>query len=114
MDRTLGDLEKTLLYALVAGGPESSGLALRKEVRRRTGRDLSPGGVYTALGRLENRGLVCSEIASGPKARRGRPARLYTITPVGAELLAEVERVMRAMAEGLSDPLEALTRRRPV
>lgn len=110
MGRALGELEQTLLYALIAAGPDTPGLTLRREVRRRSGRDLAPGAVYTALGRLEDRGLVASHLVDGGSARGGRPARLYSIRPAGAKELAEAYRHVEAMAEGLTGRLFALAR----
>ncbi len=107
MGRALGELEVTLLYALMALGDDAPGLALRQEVRVRSGRDLSPGAVYTALGRMEDRGLIESVLAEGGDSRSGRPIRLYTLLAAGTEALTEAHRHIRAMSHGLGDALTA-------
>jgi DNA-binding PadR family transcriptional regulator len=105
MPRALGELELTLLFALLAEGPQAAGLDLRRAVRERSGRDLAPGAVYTALTRLEERGLVASRLEAGDEARGGRPRRRYTLEPQGATELRAAYRHMQTMARGLQAKL---------
>ncbi len=62
MSDSLGRFEELILLALLRLGPEGYGLAVRREVEERTGRDISTGALYTALKRLEKRGLVSSKV----------------------------------------------------
>ena len=64
----LGEFEQLLLFALLRLDEPAYGVTIRREIERRTGRKPSPGAVYTALERLERRGLVTSWLGS---SRRG-------------------------------------------
>ena len=59
MQRFLGEFEQLLLLALLTTD-ETYGVEIRRAIEERTGRTISPGAVYTALDRLERRGLVRS------------------------------------------------------
>ena len=52
-------------------------MAIHDEILARTGRDVSPGAIYTTLGRLEERGLVRA-IVVAPSPRSGSDARANT------------------------------------
>src|SRR5215475_9070637 len=67
--RRFGELEQTLLYAVVALEDEpqgASGPTIRALIARRTGRSISPGAIFTALARLEERGFVSSVLGDPP------------------------------------------------
>lgn len=109
MDKGLGEFEHLLLLALL-GLPEERayGLHIREEVERRTGRDLSSGAVYTALERLESKGLVASRYSEPTPERGGRRKRLFRLLPNGEVALAQATRELRAMSRGLVPRLDAL------
>src|ERR1044071_3738370 len=62
MPERLGSLEQLLLLALLRLGDDAYGVPIRDEIEERTGRVISPGAIYTALDRLETRGLVRSRL----------------------------------------------------
>ena len=47
MRASLGRFEELILLALLRLGPDAYGLALRREVEERTGREVSTGALYT-------------------------------------------------------------------
>ena len=55
----LGEFEQLLLLALLHED-DAYGASIRTAIEARTGRVVSPGAIYTALDRLERRGLVAS------------------------------------------------------
>ena len=98
----LGPFEQVLLYAVLhlqddedAG---ASGPAIRKTIEAETGRVLSPGAVYTALGRLEDRGFVRSELGEPTPERGGKRKRHYRLRPSGAAALRSAESTLARMA----------------
>jgi DNA-binding PadR family transcriptional regulator len=108
MRRYLGEFEQLLLFALVQLEGDGYGSEIRRVIEARTGRELSPGAIYTALDRLESRGLV-SSILGEPTARRGgKRKRYYRIEPAGAELLRRSQEALARMARGLKPRLESL------
>ena len=76
MADVLGTFEQAVLVALVrpstALGKEGYGRAVWKEVQLRLDRPVSAGAVYATLDRLEQKGLISSEIRAGDDARGGR------------------------------------------
>ena len=58
----LGEFEQLVLIALLRLGDEAYGMAVRREIEARAGRDVSIGAVYATLDRLESKGLVRSRL----------------------------------------------------
>lgn len=102
----LGEFEKLLLLALLRLDEPSYGVVVRREIERRTGRRVSPGAVYTALERLERRGLVSSWLGEPTAVRGGKRKRYYQLEPAGRESLRRSQETMRRMSEGLAVHVE--------
>jgi DNA-binding PadR family transcriptional regulator len=76
MSNTIGAFEQQILLALMHLGSDAYGVTIREAIEERTGRPISAGALYTALDRLEKRGLVLTAaydslqlMAAGLKAR---------------------------------------------
>jgi DNA-binding PadR family transcriptional regulator len=108
MDRSLGEFEQVLLFALVELDDESDGAAIRRHIEKRAGRIVSPGAVYVAMDRMEARGLVTSRVETTPPELGGRRKKYYRLEPAGARALDRSHRLLTAMARGLSGRLAAL------
>ena len=102
----LGAFEQLLLLALVRLGDDTYGVPIRQEIEGRTGRLVSPGAIYTALDRLETRGLVRSRLGDASAERGGKRKRLYRLTARGAGAIAQAHSTMAQMAQGLKPKLE--------
>lgn len=98
----LGEFEQLLLFALLRLGEPGYGVTIRREIERRTGREVSPGAVYTALDRLESRGLVSSWLGEPTAVRGGKRKRYYRLEPAGRESLKRTQEAMSRMVEGLN------------
>ena len=103
-----GDFEQLLLFALMRLGDEAHGRAIRELLLERTGREVSPGAIYTALDRLEEQGLVSSWLGERTPSRGGRRRRHYRLEPAGEVALASAWRASRSMAEGFEGRLESV------
>ena len=101
----LGAFEQLLLLALVRLGDDTYGVPIREEIEGRTGRLVSPGAIYTALHRLETRGLVRSRLGDASAERGGKRKRLYRLTARGAGAIAQAHSTMAQMAQGLKPKL---------
>ena len=101
----LGTFEQLLLLAVVRLGDDTYGVPIRAEIEARTGRAVSPGAIYTALDRLERRGLVRSALGEPNACRGGKRKRLYRLTASGAQTIAEVQGQMAEMTRGLKPKL---------
>lgn len=108
MGRALGELEQLILLALVELGSDAYGASIGREIERRTGRQVSPGAIYTALDRLGARSYVSSEVGSPTPQRGGRRRRYYRLEAEGARALERSLAVIRSMSKGLAPKLEAI------
>ena len=96
MRRFLGEFEQMLLLALLVTD-EAYGVEIRQAIEGRTGRTVSPGAVYTALDRLERRGLLSSRLGDPTPERGGMRKRYYRLLPAGRALLGESQRALARM-----------------
>ena len=100
--RRLGELEQTLLYAVMGLQDEpdgASGPTIGRLVARQTGRIISPGAIYTALTRLEHRGFVSSELGDPTPERGGKRKRQYRMRAAGEAALRAAETGLARMAK---------------
>ena len=98
MRRFLGEFEQLLLLALMHVDEEAYGVEIRRTIEERTGRTVSPGAVYTALDRLERRGLVSSRLGELTPQRGGKRKRYYRLEAVGRLLVVDSQRALLRMA----------------
>ena len=102
----LGEFEQLLLLALAHASGEIYGVEIRRLIEERAGRTVSPGAVYTALDRLERRGLVISRLGDPTAQRGGKRKRYYRLEPAGANLLRESQHALARMARAAAPELE--------
>ena len=112
MATVLGEFEQLLLLAVTRLGDQAYGVTIRQAIHDATGRDVSAGAVYTALGRLEQRGLVSSRAGESAPERTGMRRRYYAVSPDGARRVHQAVREMQAMADGLMPRLARLAGRK--
>ena len=98
----LGEFEQILLLALLQMGGRGHGVPIRLEIAGRTGRDVSAGAVYTAMERLQRRGLISSVLGDSSARRGGKRPRVYQIEPAGLEEIHRSVRTLGRMTEGLT------------
>jgi len=103
-----GSLEPIVLFALVRLGGEAHGPALVLEIEERTGRQISPGALYTVLDRLQEKGQVEGWIGDSTPERGGRRRKVYRVLPEGAQSLLDWYDGIRSIADGTGDRLRAL------
>ena len=102
---SLGEFEQSLLLATLHLGEGAYGVAIRREIERRTGRDIAVGALYTALERLERKGLVTSRMSEPTPERGGRSKRFYSLRPAGASALKASRARLDGMWAGLTPDL---------
>jgi PadR family transcriptional regulator, regulatory protein PadR len=106
MAPTPGTFEQQILLALMHLGPDAYGLSIREEIESRTGRSVSAGALYTALDRLEKKGLASSRLGDPTPQRGGKRKRLYTLESSGERALSEAYEALRGMTQGLTTRLK--------
>ena len=108
MTHTIGAFEQQILFALMHLGADAYGLTIREQIEARTGRPISAGALYTALDRLEKRGMVSSRLGDPTPQRGGKRKRLYTVESAGERALTQAYESLELMANGLKARLKAL------
>jgi DNA-binding PadR family transcriptional regulator len=101
----LGTLELATLLAVTRLGETAYGLAVKRDLAERTGRDYSVGALYTTLQRLEDKGLLTSRASEPLPVRGGRSRRHFTLTGAGARALRQAERHATSIWSGLGKKL---------
>jgi DNA-binding PadR family transcriptional regulator len=91
----MGELELAALLCVARLGADAYGASVRRGLSERAGRDCAVGAVYTTLQRLEDKGLIASEMSEPVAVRGGRARRCFRLTAAGVRALA-YEREMRA------------------
>ena len=97
----LGEFEQIVLLAVARLGEEGYGVSLRREIARRTGRDVAVGAVYATLARLEEKGMVASRESDPTPERGGRARRQFRVLPAGARALEAARGMLESMWDGV-------------
>jgi PadR family transcriptional regulator, regulatory protein PadR len=74
------------------------------EIKLRTAKDYSPGSIYAAIERLENKGLVERRKGEVSAVRGGRAKEYFTVSGLGRKALDDAHRAVSAMWTGLDIP----------
>jgi PadR family transcriptional regulator PadR len=102
---SLGTFELAALLAVARLGEEAYGLAVRRDLAERTGREHSIGAIYTTLQRLEDKGLLASRATAPLPVRGGRSRRLFTVTGAGRRAIRDAERHAASIWAGVGKTL---------
>jgi DNA-binding PadR family transcriptional regulator len=85
----LGELEELVLLTVGILYEQAYSVAVMDEVSKQTGRSLNISAVHTVLTRLEEKGLVRSEMSDPTSERGGRRKRIFFLTAAGKKALEE-------------------------
>jgi len=97
----LGSFEEIVLLAILQNETDAYAVTIRRELEKRTGSDVAMGAVYATLDRLEDKGLVASDVERRA-GNVGRPRRYYRLQSAGIDALAQTRDIRRAMWQGLT------------
>ena len=108
----LGEFEQIvlLMVARLEGGDGAYGMAIRQDIEKRTSQDVAIGSVYSALDRMEKKGLVASEVGDPTPERGGRAKRYYRLRRPGVLALTQSREIYAKLWEGLELDQEAFGR----
>ena len=95
----LREFEELVLLAVLITAPDAYGAAIQEVLKEQGDRDVSLGAIYTALGRLDQKGLLTSEMGDPTPVRGGRRKRHYELTPAGLERMREARRIRNRLWE---------------
>jgi DNA-binding PadR family transcriptional regulator len=98
----LGEFEQLVLLAILRLGDAAYGVTIRAELAERAGRTIAPGALYTALERLEAKGIIRSRMGDPTPQRGGRAKRYVTVTAAGMRALTRAVRAYERLLDGLN------------
>jgi PadR family transcriptional regulator PadR len=100
----LGEFEELSLLTVCALGQGAYGVTVQLHLEELAGRPVSMGAVYSALERLERKGLLRSALGEPTRERGGKRKRLYEVTRTGHDVLRDVRRVREALWRTIEQP----------
>ncbi|SDE87632.1 DNA-binding transcriptional regulator, PadR family [Dyadobacter soli] len=104
MNRTyLGEFEEIVLLSVAVMHGQAYGVMLMHEIIEQTGRAVKLNQVHSALQRLEEKGMVKSEVGGATAERGGRRKRLYTITAYGERTLQQIQEIRESFWSKLAN-----------
>ena len=106
LEDVISTQEEIILLAVGSLQPDAYAYALKKEVKDQSGLIWSLGTIHTILYRLENKGLLKSEMGGATGKRGGRSKRLYSLTTKGFGLVDQLQQMRQAMWAKLSTHLQ--------
>ena len=98
----IGELEELILLIVGLLYEGAYGVSVLKEIKDQTGREVNISGVHSVMNRLEEKGLLRSEMGGASKTRGGRRKRIYYLTASGKATLDEVRSVREKLYNQLS------------
>jgi PadR family transcriptional regulator PadR len=87
----LGEFEELVLTMVGVLQEEAYGNAIVNEISQQVDRDVNLSAVHVTLYRLEDKGLVKSQMGGATSARGGRRKRIFTITNAGLSMLRSMK-----------------------
>ena len=89
MSNRIGALEELVLLAVGGLGAKAYAVAVQQQIEEASSRTPTMGAIYTTLERLEDKGLLKSELGDVTPLPGGRRKRYYRLTGSGAAALAD-------------------------
>jgi PadR family transcriptional regulator, regulatory protein PadR len=97
----LGNVELMVMVALMRLGSNAYGVAIAREIKEVSGREIALGSLYATLERLENKGVVSSALGESTPERGGRAKRYFSVTTKGLREVRTAQRVLTKLWQGL-------------
>ena len=97
----LTDFELMILLAVLRVGDDAYGVPIAQQIEDVAGRSVVRAAVYTALDRLQERGLVTSSVGDPTPERGGRAKRYFRVTGKGLKATKDTQRALIALWSGI-------------
>lgn len=99
----LGEFEEIVLLAVAIQSGDAYGAAVVSEIEQQMNRPVNLGAVHSALNRLQEKGLVSSQMGGVTPERGGRRKRLYAVTAYGRRALEEIRQLRNQMWDAVPE-----------
>jgi len=93
----LGEFELMILLTVIHLGEDAYGVPISREIEKRRKREVSVGSVYAALERLEEKGLVTSNLGDPTPERGGKAKRYFRVTQDGLRQVRNTRQVLSSL-----------------
>ena len=94
------------MLAALRLGDEAHAVSIADDIQQKTGRSVRRANVYMTLQRLEDKGLISTQLGDPRPERGGKPRRIVTVAPDGAA----VERATTNAIHAMIGDLRGMTR----
>ncbi len=84
----LGEFEEVILLLVGILGESAYALNISDEFEKQLKRSVAIGAVHSTLSRLQDKGFLKSEMSGATSSRGGRRKRIYSVTAMGDQVLA--------------------------
>lgn len=91
MSKNLGSLEESVLLLVAVMQGQAYGYVLSEEYHKHFGNRISISAIHTVLKRLEEKGLIHSEMGGATMERGGRRKRIFKVTNSGTATLEDLQ-----------------------
>lgn len=95
--KSIGEFEELVLLAVCILDGSGYGISVKKEVEKHSGRKILLGAVHITLYRLQDKGMLKSELGGQEEKRGNRRKRLFKITRKGIAYLKASQEVRQKM-----------------
>jgi PadR family transcriptional regulator PadR len=83
----IGEFEEIVLLTVGVLYEDAYAVSITKEIIKQSSRSVNVSAVHKSLYRLENKGMLKSELSDPESKRGGKRKRLFNITPFGKTAL---------------------------
>ena len=97
----LGNFELMVLLAILQVGEDAYGVPIGRTLEDSTKREVSLGSIYAALERLEQKGLVSSQLGAPTAERGGRAKNYFAVTARGVRVVRDTQDALTNLWRGL-------------
>jgi PadR family transcriptional regulator len=99
----LSQLELMILLAVLRIRENAYGMSIAREIEQRSGRELALAGIYAALERLEEKGLVRSARGTPIPERGGKARTYFAVTATGVKAVRSAHATFSRLSAGLKE-----------
>lgn len=98
----ISNQEELILLSVGALYPDAYAYAIKEEIKKESGKSMSLGTIHTILYRLENEGLLKSQMGGSSSKRGGRSKRLFSLTAKGYRMAEELRKLRQSLWSRIS------------
>lgn len=98
----ISNQEELVLLSVGALYPDAYAYAIKEEIKKESGKSVSLGTIHTILYRLENEGLLKSQLGGSSSKRGGRSKRLFSLTAKGYQMAEDLRKLRQSLWSRIS------------